>query len=558
MPEGRHAALRYYWRMKILKHSIVRNVDTPGPGSITSINPATEADIGRVTALDKAGAVDAVVAAREAYPGWSRTPVAERALVLGRWMEIMLEEQDELARLVSAEGGKPVAEARLVDVFPGLETLKYFTEHLEEMLAFKPVAPEQLLFAHWKAGYRFDPLGVMAVITPWNYPVGIPMAEIVPALGAGNTMVFKPASATILTGLYLGDMARRAGLPPGVLNTVALPGSATDAVIDHPDVCKVLFTGSVDIGRHVARRCAERIIPAQLELGGKDAAVVAADADLERTARGLVWGAFVNSGQTCASIERAYVHHSIFEPLLERVVELTEEIHVGGPFDPETDMGPLTTRGQRDIVAKQVADALAGGAKALTGGTLPEGRGFFYPPTVLVDVTDEMEIIAEETFGPTLPMIPVRSLSEGIKKANNSRFGLTASGWTRSHETAERLQRELEAGVVMINEHVVAFAEATGSWGGLGESGIGRAHGAFGLHELVNVKYVVHDQGNDKAAPWYYPYGEDFDQFIVAAMPLLYGKGLDKYASLNRLASTRRFKERVRKTTLAANLKKLL
>ena len=544
--------------MKIIEHSIVRNVETPGARTITSINPATEEVVGVVTALDREGAVDAVAAAREAYPGWSRTPVAERAKILGRWMEIMLDEQDELARLVSAEGGKPVAEARLVDVFPGLETLKYFAEHLEEMLAFRPVPPEQLLFAHWKAGYRFDPLGVMAVITPWNYPVGIPMAEIVPALGAGNTLVFKPASATVLTGLYLGDMARRAGLPPGVLNTVALPGSATDALLDHPDVCKVLFTGSVDIGRHVARRCAERIVPAQLELGGKDPAVVAPDADLERTARGLVWGAFVNSGQTCASIERVYVHRSLYEPLVERIVELTRELRVGDPFAPDTDMGPLTTAGQREIVAKQVSGALAGGARALTGGVLPEGIGFYYPPTVLVDVEEEMEIIREETFGPVMPIMPVRSVKEGIERANDSRFGLTASGWTRSAETAERFQRELQAGVVMVNEHVVAFAEATGSWGGLGESGIGRAHGAFGLHELVNVKYVVHDEGSDTATPWYYPYGEDFDQFIQAAMPLLYGKGLDKYASLNRLASTRRFRERVRKTTLAANLKKLL
>ncbi len=544
--------------MKIIEHSIVRNVETPGARTITSINPATEEVVGVVTALDREGAVDAVAAAKEAYPGWSRTPVAERAKILGRWMKIMLDEQDELARLVSAEGGKPVAEARLVDVFPGLETLKYFAEHLEEMLAFRPVPPEQLLFAHWKAGYRFDPLGVMAVITPWNYPVGIPMAEIVPALGAGNTLVFKPASATVLTGLYLGDMARRAGLPPGVLNTVALPGSATDALLDHPDVCKVLFTGSVDIGRHVARRCAERIVPAQLELGGKDPAVVAPDADLERTARGLVWGAFVNSGQTCASIERVYVHRSLYEPLVERIVELTRELRVGDPFASDTDMGPLTTAGQREIVAKQVFGALAGGARALTGGALPEGIGFYYPPTVLVDVEEEMEIIREETFGPVMPIMPVRSVKEGIERANDSRFGLTASGWTRSAETAERFQRELQAGVVMVNEHVVAFAEATGSWGGLGESGIGRAHGAFGLHELVNVKYVVHDEGSDKATPWYYPYGEDFDQFIQAAMPLLYGKGLDKYASLNRLASTRRFRERVRKTTLAANLKKLL
>ncbi len=544
--------------MKYPEHSIVRNLDLPGPGLIRSINPATEEVVGQCSALDAEGATEAVSAAAEAYPAWASTPVSDRVAILDRWLEIMLAEQDELSHLVSFEGGKPVAEARLVDVFPGMETLKYYRDHAEEMLAFRPVESEQLLFRHWKAGYRFDPLGVMSVITPWNYPVGIPMAEIVPALVAGNTLVFKPASATVLTGLMIGDMARRAGFPPGVLNTVALPGSATNALLDDHRVCKVLFTGSVDIGRHVARRCAERIIPAQLELGGKDAAVVAADAALERTARGLVWGAFVNTGQTCASIERVYAEASIYDALVARVVELTKELRIGDPSKAETDVGPLTTAGQREIVAKQVEEALEGGARALTGGKLPEGKGWFYPPTVLVDVRDEMEIMVEETFGPVMPIMKVRSLEEGIRKANDSRFGLTASGWTTSAQTAERLQRELQAGVVMINDHVVAFAEATGSWGGLGESGIGRAHGEYGLHELVNIKYVVHDEGKDEATPWYYPYGEDFDQFINAAMPLLYGKGLERYASLNNLASTRRFRERVRKTTLAANLKKLL
>ncbi len=347
--------------MNLQKHSIVRNVDVDGPLSISTLNPATGEEIATVSALDADGAVDAVGAAKEAFPEWSKTPVEERQRLIGRWLQIMLEERDELARLVSMEGGKPITEAQLVDVFPGLETLSYYAENLTDLLAFKPVKPRQLMFAHWEAGYRFDPLGVMAVITPWNYPVGIPMAELVPAVGAGNTVVFKPASATVLTGLALGDMARRAGFPPGVINAVALPGAATDAVLDHPDVVKVLFTGSVDIGRHVARRCAERLVPAQLELGGKDAAVVAADAHLERTARGLVWGAFVNSGQTCASIERAYVERPIYDRLLARVVELTNELRVGDPSQPNTDMGPLTTKGQRDLVARQVEGALAAG-----------------------------------------------------------------------------------------------------------------------------------------------------------------------------------------------------
>jgi acyl-CoA reductase-like NAD-dependent aldehyde dehydrogenase len=547
----------YNLAMSLQTSSIIRNVDVDGPRSITSYNPATEQEIATVSALDSDGAMGAVEAAKEAFPSWAATPVAERQKIISRWLEIMLDERDELARLVSAEGGKPVNEARLVDVFPGLETLSFYSKKLSKLLAFKPVKPYQLLFAHWKAGYRFDPLGVMAIITPWNYPVGIPMAEIVPAVGAGNTVVFKPASATVLTGLMLGDMARRAGFPPGVVNTVALPGSATDVVLDHSDVVKVLFTGSVEVGRHVARRCAERLVPAQLELGGKDAAVVAADANLERTARGVVWGAFLNSGQTCASIERLYVERPIYDRLLRRIVELTSELKIGDPSLPDTDMGPLTTKGQLDIVARQVEEALSAGAKALTGGVQPDGPGFFYPPTILVDVDDEMSVIREETFGPLLPVIPVDSIDEAVSRANRSNFGLTASGWTRSRVTAARLQRELEAGVVTINDHAVAFGEQTGTWGGVRESGIGRAHGEFGMAEMVNVKYVMRDPGTDKAMPWYYPYDEDFGSFLGAALPMMYRKGLGKFSTVFSLAGTKRFWQRVRKSTLVANLHKL-
>jgi acyl-CoA reductase-like NAD-dependent aldehyde dehydrogenase len=548
----------YNLGMKLQTQSIVANRDVGGPLSITSINPATEEEIATVSALDQAGAAEAVKAAKDAFPEWSNTPVEERQKILARWLEIMLDEAEELARLVSAEGGKPIGEARLVDVFPGLESLSYYSQRLPEMLAFRPVKPNQVLFAHWQAGYRFDPLGVFAVITPWNYPVTIPMGEIVPAVGAGNTVVFKPASATVLIGLSLGDMARRAGMPPGVLNTVALPGSATDALLDHPDVTKVFFTGSVPVGRHVALRCAERIAPVQLELGGKDAAVVAADADIERTARGLVWAAFVNSGQTCASVERVYVERPVYDRLLQRVVELTGEIRVGDPSLPDTDMGSLTTRAQRDIVARQVEEALNMGARALTGGVPPEGPGFFYPPTVLVDVTDDMEVMREETFGPVMPVIPVDTLEEGIRRANDSEFGLTASGWTRAPATADRLQRELDAGAVTINEHLVTAAEVTGSWGGVRSSGIGRTHGQFGLYNMVNIKYVIRDMGGDEAMPWHYPYDEDFGRFMGAAMPLMYGKGMSKFATLHKLAMTRRFRQRVRKTTLMANLDRLL
>ena len=546
--------------MKLQQHSIIGNREVEGPRSITSFNPATEQEIGTVSAIEADGVELAVKTAKEAFPAWAATPVAERQAILRRWTELFIDEGEELAELMSAENGKPISEAMMVDVVPACSTLDYWADNAGKHLAFRPVAPEQLLFAHWRtAGYRFDPLGVLAAITPWNYPVAIPLWEIVPGLVAGNTMVFKPASATVLTGLFLVDQAKRAGMPDGVLNGVALPGSATDTLVDHPDVAKVLFTGSVDVGRHVARRCAERIIPAQLELGGNDAAVVAADAPLERTAQSLVWAAFMNTGQSCASVERVYAVDEIHDRLVQRIVELTRELKIGDPMDRNTDLGPLTTRGQRDIVVEHVADAVAKGAKVLTGGELPDGPGYYYPPTVLVDVTDDMEMMVEETFGPTMPIQRVRDLDEAVEKANASRFGLTASGFTSSRTTAARLQRELAAGAVGINEHgIVAAGEVTGSWGGLGESGIGRSHGVFGLHELVNIKYVFDDPGNDDAAPWHYPYDEDFGQFIGAAMPYLYKTGLGKYAHLKDLMSSKRFIRRVRKTTLVKNVKKLL
>jgi len=545
--------------MKIITDSIIDGREIGGPGTIVSINPATEEEVGTASSLDAEGAELAVQAAKEAFPGWAATPVEEREEILGRWLEIMVEEADEVAKLMSAEMGKPLSEAALVDVVPACSTLEYWQRIAHRELAFRPVEPELLLASHWDAGYRFDPLGVLTIITPWNYPVAIPMWELVPALVAGNTVVMKPASDTVLTGLLLADQARRAGMPPGVFNAVALPGRATDVLLDHPDVAKVLFTGSVEVGRHVARRCAERILPCQLELGGKDAAVVAADAPLDRTASGLVWAGFMNTGQSCASVERVYVVEELYDRLVRKMVALTTTLKVGDPTRRDTDLGPLANSGQRAEVAAQVDEALARGARALTGGEQPEDTGYFYPPTILVDVTDDMMVMHEETFGPVIPIVKVKDVDEGIRRANDSQFGLAASGWTRSKKLAERFQRELDAGAVGINEHgIVAAGEVTASWGGRRDSGIGRAHGSFGLHELVNIKYVFADDGAGSSSAWHYPYDEDFTTFITASVPVLYRKGFARYETLNDMASTRRFNERVRKIELLKNFKKLI
>lgn len=537
--------------------SLIANQEVRGPATLVTVNPTTEEVLAEVSALDARGAREAVEAAHRAFSGWSRTSLSHRQGLLASWLRVLLARSEELARLVALEAGKPVTEALLVDIFPACEALSYLARHLPALLQPRPTPPEQILFAHWRAAYRFEPLGVVTVITPWNYPVAIPVVEIAQAIACGNTVVFKPASATVLIGLALADTLRQAGFPPGVVNTVVLRGSDTAPLLDDPRVAKVLFTGSVEVGKHVAKQAASRLCPAQLELGGKDAAVVAADADLEHTAHGLVWGALQNSGQTCASIERVYVEKPLYEPLVARVVELVNALKVGDPLWPHTDMGPMTTPEQRQVVASQVNEALARGAEALTGGFVPPGKGYFYPPTVLVDVTDEMTVMQEETFGPVLPMVPVDSLDEGIARANASRFGLTASGWTRSRKKAARLMAELAAGVVTINEHVASFAEPTASWGGIKDSGIGRSHGFFGLLELVNIKYVAESYGRGPS-PWYYPYDEDKREFLKAALPALYAQGKAKLLGLRTLVRTETFWARVRKASLLAHWPKLL
>jgi len=538
--------------------SIIDDRDTLGPGTLTARSPATGEALAEVSLLDEAGVGAAVAAAQRAAPAWAATPVAERQRLLARLLVLLVDEEAALAELIARENGKPMAEARLIDLLPGCAAVAHLARRAHRLLAFRPETPVLPLLAHRRAGFRFEPLGVVAIITPWNYPAGIPLIQIAAALAAGNTVVFKPASATVLIGLALGQLTRRAGFPPGVVNTVALAGRHTDALVDHPAVAKVLFTGSVEIGRRVAQRVAARLGSVQLELGGKDAAVVAADADLETTARGLVWGAFMNTGQTCASIERAYIVEPLFEPLVRRIVQLTGEIEVGDPLAPGTDLGPMTTAEQRELVHRHVSEAVAGGARALMGGVLPAGAGLYYPPTVLVDVSEGMAVMRDETFGPVLPIAPVASLEEGITRANASRFCLTASGWTRSRATARRLEAELRAGVVTINDHVVAFGEPTGAWGGAGESGAGRSHGELGLREVCHVKYVLSELGRPREAAWYYPYDVDFSVFVRAILPALYAQGRQKLSALLTLARTRRFAARVRKAALLRHARTLL
>jgi len=506
-------------------HSWVAGREVEGrAGARPAVNPATGEAFARASLLDAAQAGEAVAAAQSAFPAWSRTSFRERSRLLDRLRQAIVDEADDVARLVEREQGKPFAEALAAEILPSLEALAHLSAHAEDLLRDDALEPGQLLLAHKDARLVYAPIGVVLAIKPWNYPWAQSLPVLASALVAGNTVVLKPAPAATLIGLRIGALARKAGFPDGALNVVSVDDGVAGALVEDPRIGKIVFTGSVATGKKVAAAAAKNLTPVVLELGGKDAAVVCRDADLDRTAKGIVWAAFLNAGQTCASVERVYVEREVAEAFLARVLQETARLR---PRDAsgEGEVGPLTLERQRRVVAEHVADAVAKGARVLTGGSPAEGPGFFYPPTVLVDVDHRMTIMREETFGPVLPIQVVASLEEAIRLANDSPYGLTASGWTRSDETARRLQRELQAGVVSINDHVSSFGEPTAPWGGVKWSGIGRIHGQAGLREMVQVKYVSLDRGRGPEL-WWYPYDASLAPLLSRAARALYSISL--------------------------------
>jgi len=522
-----------------------------------AVDPSTGEAFAHSSLLDAAQAADAVGAAQAAFPGWSRTSFRERSRFLDRLRQAVVDEADDVARLVEREQGKPYAEALAAEILPSLEALAHVSAHAEDLLRDDAVEAGQLLLAHKEARIVYAPIGVILAIKPWNYPWAQSLPVLASALAAGNTVVLKPAPAATLVGLRMGALARRAGFPNGVVNVVAVDDGVAASLVEDPRVGKIVFTGSVATGKKVMAAAARNLTPVVLELGGKDAAVVCRDADLDRAAKGIVWAAFLNAGQTCASVERVYVEEPVAEVFLAKVREETARLRVKDASGVG-ELGPLTLERQRRVVEEHVADAVAKGARVLTGGTAPKGPGFFYPPTVLVGVDNTMAIMREETFGPVLPIVTVTSLDEAIRLANDSPYGLTASGWTRSGETAVRLQRELQAGVVSINDHVSSFGEPAAPWGGVKWSGVGRIHGLAGLREMVQTKYVSRDRGRGPEL-WWYPYDESFASLMSRAVPALYSTSLRRrLAALLGLVRFPRLWRRFGPWRLLANLDKLL
>lgn len=488
---------------------MAQSIPAKSPGAeIICHNPATGDEIGRAPLTMPEEVARAVGRAREAQSAWAAKSFRERAQVIMEARRIVLRELEEIALLISRETGKPVTEAISLELTPSLDLMQYFARKTASLLRPQRISVGQ----YWTMGRSsyeiYKPIGVVGIISPWNFPWATPLDETVMALMAGNAVVLKPSELTALCGLKIKSILTRAGLANDVLQVVTGDGS-TGAALVAAGVDKIMFTGSVATGKRVAEAAATYLIPVVLELGGKDPMIVLDDAHVENAARGAVWGAFANSGQSCSSVERCYVHETIADDFTAKAVAETKRLRQAIGTDETADIGSMSSERQLRIVERHVYEATARGAIALTGGErVPGESGPYYQPTVLTNVTHDMEVMREETFGPVLPIMRFKTDEEAIKLANDSDYGLTASVWTNDIQRGRRVAERIDAGTVMVNEVFYTHGIAQTPWGGLKQSGLGRTHGRAGLLELVHAQHIHVNRLPFIPDLWWFRYNE--------------------------------------------------
>ena len=459
-----------------------------GGETFAVINPANGAVVTEYALATTADVDTAVASARAALTGWSTATPADRSAVLAKLAALAGAAADELVAEEVSQTGKPVRLAAEFDVPGSVDNIDFFAgaaRHLEGK------ATAEYSGDH-TSSIRRDAIGVVATITPWNYPLQMAVWKVLPALAAGCSVVIKPAEITPLTTLTLARLATEAGLPDGVLNVVTGAGhDVGTALAGHADVDLVTFTGSTPVGRKVMAAAATHGHRTQLELGGKAPFVVFDDADLDAAIHGAVAASLINSGQDCTAATRAIVARSLYDDFVAGVGELMAKIVVGDPQDPDTDLGPLITMAHRDKVAGMVARASGEGGRIVTGGSAPDLPGSFYRPTLIADVDERSEVYRDEIFGPVLVARAFTDDDDAIRQANDTQYGLAASAWTRDVYRAQRASREIHAGCVWINDHIPIISEMP--HGGVGASGFGKDMSDYSFEEYLTIKHVMSD-----------------------------------------------------------------
>jgi len=493
---------------------------TPSP--FANVSPVDGSALAAMTATAPSEVSAIVARARAAQAAWAEKPVRERAKLLLSVKDRILDRAELVAKEIHRETGKPEVEALLSEVLPTADVIDYWTESIEELLDATDLEFDRFHYPGKHGVLYREPRGVIALITPWNYPVALPLRTIVPALLAGNTVVFKPSEVTPRSAKLVSDLFEGV-VPSGVLE-LALGGGDVGGALAAADVDLVVFTGRVATGKKVAHACAERVSPCVLSLGGKDAAIVLADANLPRAAAGVVWGALTNAGQDCASIERVYVEASIAKRFIDAVVTEVKALR------PNVEFGPLTTLAQKDAAMAHVTAAKAAGATVLVEGE-PRGQGTagdsrsekMLLPIVLQVENDDSPIMCEETLGPVIPIAVVADAEEAIRRANASRFGLTASLWTKNVHNAQKMARRLRTGIVTINNHAFTGALPAAPWGGQGESGYGVTNSPFALDGFTRPRFVLTDRSSKRRERWWYPYTPAMMKNVLALTVLRSG-----------------------------------
>ncbi len=488
---------------------------------ITVCNPATGKKIAEMNVSTADEVRMAAVRARIAQKAWEGFDFQTRASVLYRFRDLLIDHKEDIADTLTAESGKPRGEAYGNELFYVCDAIGFWAKSAARYLKPQRIRPH--LLKSKKIFSIHSPLGVVGIISPWNFPLVLTIGEAVPALMAGNAVLIKPSELTPLTACLGVGFAQEAGLPANLLQAVPGYGETAEALIDCADM--ISFTGSVETGKRVARRAAERLIPVSLELGGKDPMIVLKDADLERAANACVWGALMNSGQACTSIERVYVEEPVYGDFTDKVVEKVRALRQGASQD-NVELGCMTSEKQIAIVESHVRQAVVKGSRVLTGGRrLSLSNGLYFEPTVMIDVDHEMEIMREETFGPVIPIMKVKDLDEALRLANDSRYGLGSSVFTRDAGKGWEVAEKIRGGSVCINDSLVNFVIPDAPMGGIKDSGLGRRHGAEGIRKYCHQKTILKDRLGLKSEFNWFPTSKRKVEILKNGLNLLFRSG---------------------------------
>jgi acyl-CoA reductase-like NAD-dependent aldehyde dehydrogenase len=490
-------------------------------------SPSTQEAIGEVPVTSPEEVRAAVARARAAQPAWAATPFAARAAIMRRAAELLRAQQDHYLGVCMRDTGRSRFETLMMELFPALDSLTYYAKNAERILTDR--RPGLHLLRTKKLLITYRPLGVVGIITPWNGPFILGLNPTVQALMAGNAVVLKPSEVTPFAGALVGELLAAAGLPDGVLQVLHGDGT-TGAALVEAGVDKISFTGSVATGRKVGEACGRNLIPCTLELGGKDAMLVCADADVERAAGGAVFGAFFNAGQFCCGTERVYVARAIADDFIARVVAKASALRQG--TEGEYDVGPMIWPRQLETIERHMVDALARGARVLCGGKRNTAVGeLFYEPTVLVDVTHDMLIMQEETFGPILPIVVVDDDEQAIRLANDSIYGLSGTVWSKDEARAVAIARRLDTGSVCINESSITYGACEAPFGGRKHSGVGQVNGEVGLKGYCHAQPIVIDRFGPKEEQVWYPYTAAKEKTLQKVIRWVWGTPIGRWMS---------------------------